>query len=351
MNYNLKIVSLLSIIIMITFSCKQDLTVKESNFAKSLEKGKYILPAQDGWWNWCMAPIYDEDGKLHVFMSTIPNKGSWTKNSKIVHFTADKPEGPYTFVDTTFSSKKATYHNPQVSKVKDTYVLVYLLKSDSLPNRSQEIGMATSKSLNGPWIESPNNPIIRTSGKQIDGSNIIHASNPTFLVDEDGKFRIYYKSMSDKNLPETHREISLATSDSIEGPYVNYSNNPLISYADKGIDIEDPYAFYYKGMYYMIVEDRKGVKDMLEGNPIPDSLMKPGGWRPGLIYKSKDGIEWSRPEIGYQTNTFYFGAELARSERPHILWKNGDPECLFLACHDEDPSAGFFLKIKDWELD
>ena len=49
-----------------------------------------------------MAPIYDEKGKLHVFNSIIPKKGSWIKNSKIGHYTADKPEGPYTFVGITF---------------------------------------------------------------------------------------------------------------------------------------------------------------------------------------------------------------------------------------------------------
>ena len=90
---------------------------------------------------------------------------------------------------------------------------------------------------------------------------------------------------------------------------------------------------------------------MLEGNPIPADQIKNGGYRPGLIYKSKDGIDWGLPEVGYKTNEIYFGATLARSERPHILWKNGKPECLFLACHDEDPTAGYFLRIENWEGD
>jgi hypothetical protein len=80
----------------------QNPSIKESSFCKSLHAGNYILDAEEGWWNWGMAPIYDEEGKLHVFMSTIPKSGSWLKNSKIVHFVADSPEGPYTFVDTTF---------------------------------------------------------------------------------------------------------------------------------------------------------------------------------------------------------------------------------------------------------
>lgn len=322
--------------------------VRESTFVQSLVPGKFILPAEDGWWTWCMAPIYDEEGKLHIFNSAIPTKGRWTIDSEIRHYVADSVEGPYRLVDTPFKSDTATYHNPQVSKVGDTYVLVYLWKISSTDGRAQEIGIATAKSLYGPWKESPHNPIIRASGT-MDGANILHASNPTFVVDAEGKYRIYYKSMTDKYLPATYREISLAISDNIEGPYENYPGNPLISYANEELDIEDPYAFYYKGMYYMIVEDRRAVKNMLEGKPLPAKEIKSGGNRPGLIYRSRDGITWERPEVGYQTNEFYYGHKLARTERPHILWKDGEPEYLFLACHDDDPTAGFYLKIRDWD--
>lgn len=332
------------LILLSNYACEQDTVIKESSFCKALVAGTYILDAGEGYWNWGMAPIYDEKGKLHMFNSTIPNKGSWLKNSTIVHFVADVPEGPYTYIDTVFSSDTATYHNPQVSKVGDTYVLVYLTKGQSKPRTYQSIGIATAASLYGPWTESPNNPIIKPSG--IPGSpNAIHASNPTFLVDEEGRYRIYYKSISDR-VPAV-RTISLATADDLNGPWIDHPDNPLISYEHLKIDIEDPYAFYYKDSYYMIVEDRMGVRDALEGNPIPPEEIQPGGNRPGLIYTSEDGIDWGRPEIGYQTNSYYFEEELSRTERPHILWKNGKPAYLFLANHDRN-EAGFFLKIKNW---
>jgi hypothetical protein len=332
-------------LLLISFSCTKDIAIKESSFSKSLVPGKYILPAEEGWWNWCMAPIYDEEEKLHIFNSTIPYSGSWITDSKIVHYVADTPEGPYILVDTTFSSDTATYHNPQITKVDDTYVMVFLGKGNSTPNLHQSIGIATAQSLYGPWKESPYNPILKPS--YVPGSaNAIHASNPTFLVDEDGKFRIYYKSISDRQ--PSCRTISLATADQIEGPWENHPDNPLISYEHLEIDIEDPYAFYYRGRYYMIVEDRMGVRDALEGHPIPPAEIKAGGNRPGLIYQSKDGINWDRPEIGYQTNSFYFNEELTRTERPHILWKDGEPEYLFLTNHGSN-EAGFFLKIDDWK--
>ncbi len=320
----------------------EDLTIKESSFCKALSEGTYILPSVEGWWNWCMAPMYDKEGKVHVFMSTIPKKGRWSANSKIVHFVADQAEGPYEFVDTAFASTTAAYHNPQISKVGDTYVMVYLWKLASTKGINQSIGIATTKSLDEPWTESPNNPIIKPS--LIEGSaNAQHASNPTFVVAPDGEFRVYYKSISDKYLPKNYREISLATSDNIEGPYVNHPNNPLISFADRGLDIEDPYVFYYEGMYQLIVEDRMDVKSALEGKPAPTKVML-GGRRPGLLFKSEDGITWDRPEIGYNTNSHYFDEKISRTERPHILWKDGKPDYLFLANHSKN-TAGFVLKV------
>jgi hypothetical protein len=324
--------------------------IELSSFAEAQVPGDYILEAQEGEWTWGMAPIYDEAGMLHIFNSVIPNDGSWIKHSKIVHWVADSVEGPYTLLGDVLVSDEASYHNPQISKAGDTYVLVYLLNHYNDGNGSkQEVGIATAKSLNGPWTESPHNPVIAAAGTM--GEYIIvHASNPSFVVAPDGSYRIYFKSMTDRlPIKQGFREMSFAVSDQIEGPYVNYAGNPVISYVDDQVDIEDPYAFYYNDMYYMIVEDRRGVKNFLEGSPIPQEQIKNGGYRPGLIYQSKDGINWGEPKVGYQTNEIYFGDTLARSERPSILWKDGKPEYLFLACHDDKPSAGYYIKVNGWE--
>jgi len=96
----------------------------------------------------------------------------------------------------------------------------------------------------------------------------------------------------------------------------------------------------------MIVEDRLGVQDVLAGKTKKN--VREGGWRPGLIYKSEDGINWGTPEIALDTNRRYFGGRLVRNERPHILWKNGKPEHLFITTHGS-PMAGYYLKINDWK--
>ena len=321
------------------------LAIEKSSFCKSLVPGRFILPAKKGWWNWGMAPIYDEAGKLHVFNSSIPYKGStgmgyWSTKSIINHYVADSVEGPFELVDAAFSSESATYHNPQISKVGDTYVLVFLWKP-ATPESLQSIGMATAKSLYGPWTENPNNPII----KPVAGTpNAAHASNPSFLVDRDGKFRIYYKSMSEGS---EFREISLAIADQLEGPYLDCHDNPLIGFKHLRRDIEDPYAFFYKDRYYMILEDRMDVAGALGGETDPLKEVPRGGMRPGLLFESSDGIHWSKPKLGYDTDAAYFGVELSRSERPHILWKSGEPEYLFLANHGSK-EAGFYLSINDW---
>ncbi len=92
----------------------------------------------------------------------------------------------------------------------------------------------------------------------------------------------------------------MAIADQIDGPYVDCPENPLISFKDVQRDIEDPYAFFYRDTYYMIVEDRMDVASLLSGKP--SERPRPGGNRPGLLFKSKDGIHWERPEYSYNTD-------------------------------------------------
>jgi len=330
------------------FPLCSDESISESSFCKSLQPVGRILEDPE-WTNWDMAPIYDDSGKVHLFVGRWQKNSSWLKSAQIVHLIADKPEGPYTFLDTVFQNDTISFYNPQINKIDNIYVLVFAYKLSSSPNLQQMIGLATSASLYGPWKISEHNPVIGPSF--IPGSaNCLHASNPTFLRDAAGKYRIYYKSISDMPDNPYLRTVSLAVSENIQGPYSNYNNNPLISYADHGLDVEDPYAFYYKGKYYLILEDRRGVIDLLEGKEIKLDQIKDGGWRPGLLYNSDDGITWNKPEIGYKTNSYYFNEPISRFERPHILWKNEQPDYLFLALENGKfgLGTGAVLKINNW---
>ncbi|MFY8327630.1 hypothetical protein [Pseudoalteromonas sp. ZZD1] len=67
------------------------------------------MPAPQASWLVGMAPIYDEDGKLHIFDVSVPKNTQWAIGSKIVHWVADRPDGPYTLVGKVLGSDDASY--------------------------------------------------------------------------------------------------------------------------------------------------------------------------------------------------------------------------------------------------
>lgn len=80
-------------------------------------------------------------------------------------------------------------------------------------------------------------------------------------------------------------------------------------------------------------------------------MLNQEGIVPGCCSRPKTAFNWGRPELSYNTDAYYFtGRELSRTERPHILWKHGKPEYLFLANH-HSREAGFYLKIEGWNQD
>lgn len=323
--------------------------MRVSDFCESLEPVGRILE-DPKWANWDMAPIYDESGKIHLYVGRWPSDGDWLVNAQIVHAVAENPEGPYVVLDTIFQDDTISFYNPQINQVDGGYVMVYAYKERSLPRMNQKVGLATSNSLDGPWKMSPHNPVLAPSG--VPGSfDCMHASNPSFHEDKEGKFRIYYKTASDQPDDPFLRTISLAISDQIEGPYTPHANNPLITYVKDGLDVEDSYNFIYNDKYYMILEDRMNVASTYLDIPVDPDTVRLGGWRPGLIYESMDGVNWEEPQVAMETNAFYFDEPVLRFERAHILWKDGEPEYLFMALarNENELGTGAVLKISNWE--
>jgi len=317
-----------------------------SAFCRALTGGTRILESPD-WYTWCCAPIYGEDGNVHVFVARWPSKTKmrgWLTDSEIVHAVAEQPEGPYTVSGTMLKGGDDAWfrsvYNPNVHRIGDRYVLVFAGQRDGL----QQIGLATASSLSGPWTTDRKEPLIRCWGKP--GTwNCTHASNPSLVLAPDGRFFLYYKGISDA-VPKL-RTIGVALADRLEGPYRDHPGNPLLSYLDRGLDIEDPYAFYYRGRFCMLAEDRMGVA---ETSRTTSGKPHEGGVRPGLFYESADGFSWGAPQIGYMTNDFYMREPRERFERPQILWKDDKPAYLFLALSGGKygTSSGAVLKIGDW---
>ncbi len=340
-----------------------------SDFGKNLEPMGRILE-QEEYNVWGCSPIYDEEGKVHVFYSRWLNKYDhlgWVAACEVGHAVADKPEGPYTHVDVALQGRGGSewdswsIHNPSVYKAGDKYVLLYMGSDgsqlgktlDEIGEMTQEeyqpyfhklvnskrVGMAVADSLNGPWTRvSDENPIIDVGAE---GSwESFCTSNPTFTMTPEGNYRIYYKAWSNETARKFNgnRMYGFAESTTLEGPYIKNENNPVINYSmyEETIQTEDGYIWYQDNKYHMVMRDMGVFNHEV-----------------GLYIESEDGISWTEPTVSYLAATEYFDEALpgisrqGRFERPQLLMKGDKPEYLFCAYRGGKyvTSSGVVLKI------
>lgn len=325
---------------------------KISEFSKKLKPVGRILETEN-YYVWCCAPIFGEDGKVHVFYSRWPAKygmGGWIHKCEIAHAVADNPEGPYTYVSTALSPRPGyfdatTCHNPHIKYINGTYYLFYMGNSDGKVY-TKRIGLAKSQSLYGPW-ERTDKPILE-AGKDGEWDDC-NTTNPAFIIHpSDNKAWLYYKSwnkeayQTEKGNIRANRKYGLAIADSIEGEYNRYERNPIIDFSIHGDNkqVEDAFVYIEDGKYKMLMRDM-GYFDH----------------NAGLIFESEDGIHWSDPQIAW------FGAEAyleessapkhlkryGRFERPQLLMKDGKPAYMFNAMQGGQfkTASGFIFKIED----
>lgn len=113
-------------------------TADLSFIAQNLE-WKGVAIQDDDYTIWGCAPIEGADGKIHLFAARWPEKNvnpAWRKSSEIAHYVADHPEGPFVFSDVAIKGTgedtwdKYAPHNPEIKKVGDRYVLLYIANTD-----------------------------------------------------------------------------------------------------------------------------------------------------------------------------------------------------------------------------
>jgi hypothetical protein len=320
-----------------------------SDFCKHLKPVNRILESE-GYYVWCVAPIYDETGKVHVFYSRWPEQykmGGWLRQCEIAHAVADRPEGPYTYVDTALPRRPGywdatTCHNPHVQYIDGMYYIFYMGNSDSTVF-TKRIGMARSKSLYGPW-ERMDKPLldVAAEGRWDDCCT----TNPAFLRHPNGENWLYYKSWNEKDYRDqtgsirANRKYGLAVSSRIDGGYVRYSGNPVIDFSKYGDNrqVEDAYVYMEDNKYKMLMRDM-GYFDHYAG----------------LIFESEDGLNWSKPKIAWYGASKYFEeppapphlSRYGRFERPQLLMKNGKPDYMFNAMQGGKymTASGFVFKV------
>ena len=312
---------------------------------------KGIAVQEAGYHIWGTSPIMDDEGKVHLFVARWPKQYAvdpgWRSHSEIAHYIGDTPEGPFKFSDVSLQGSgvdtwdKYGMHNPTIHKVGDQFVLLYIANSDyhQPPHpANQNIGMAVSKSLGGPWrkvgvdgkiLTPPKNPAFWNHN----ASNGV--VNPT-LLQYNGGFFLYFKSEAAK--------MGLAIAENIEGPYVQL---PLPVTANNR-RIEDGYAFAFNGKICLLTTDNDGI-------------VKKGG---GLLWKSDDGIHFNSYEAGYHlineyipdtlslNPKWYYGPrDRMKFERPQVLMKNGKPGWLYVAAgcniYGGESTVSYVLKYRE----
>lgn len=324
---------------------------KISAFAKSLKPIGRILETRD-YYVWCNSPIYDNDGKVHVFYSRWPEKygmGGWIHKCEIAHAIADSPESEFKFVETVLAPRQGyfdatTCHNPTIHFVDGKYCLFYMGNSNGKTN-TKRIGLATADSLFGPW-NVLGQPLLEV-GKE--GTWDDHCTtNPAFIKHPNGDYWLYYKSWNTNEYElakgqriRANRKYGLAIAKNLLGPYEKFDQNPIIDFSSSGgnTQLEDAYVWMENGTFKLIARDM-GFFDH----------------NVGLYFESEDGIQWPAPEIAYFSVDKYAKEPPApknltrygRLERPQLLLKNGTPEYLFTTSQGGKymTASGFVLKIQ-----
>jgi hypothetical protein len=303
-----------------------------------------IAVEEPGYHVWGSSPIEGPGGKIHLFVARWPVSANftpgWHTHCEIAHYIGAQPEGPFKFKEVVLQGTgKLTWdrmapHNPTIQKIGIQYALLYIANTGRDFPASQRIGMVISENLNGPWrkvgqdgliLSPPDNPSIWSY------QSLVGVNNPALLHHPDGRFFLYYKAMKEGDV----RHMGVAIADELEGPYVHHSK-PLTSNLGT---IEDGYAFFEDNQIFLLTTDNEGGM--------------------GLLWPSKNGIDFSKPLLGFDKLEHYVSKELVESatnyrgrkfERPQILIQDGQPTYLYVASganlNRGDGSCSYVLRIK-----
>lgn len=323
----------------------------------------YMKPApinggfsMEDYWVWCGSVVKGEDGNYHMFASRWKKiykfHPGWGIDSEIVRAVSKTPEGPYVFAETVLPARGAGYwdgrvtHNPSIQKHGDTYVLFYTGLTFPYPDvpedgsldfdsyqwicarTNKRIGIATSKSVFGPWTRL-DHPILEVRPGQFDD---FFTSNPAPCINEDGSCLLVYKTRTWKKPPYdnyqsgnemySNMKLGAAFAPHWSGPYERLSDEPLFD--ESGI-LEDPFIWKTKEGYAMIAKDWKGTYTGNVGD--------------GVYAKSLDGVHWDiHPGTSFTRNVPWEDGvvrQMGNMDRPFLLFdETGEATHLFVATND-----------------
>lgn len=299
-----------------------------------------------GWWIWCGSPICGEDGRFHLFASRWPGNLAfsphWITNSEVVHAVADDPLGPFEFQDVALPPRGPEFwdgrmtHNPTIHFHDGNYHLFYtgttyeglapvatsplpasdpgdLQEAGAVPRQlvnahaAQRIGVATSRSVWGPW-ERRNAPLLLPRPGRWDG---LITTNPSISIRPDGRTLMIYKSVAHRG---GSMHLGVATAPGPTGPFRRLSDEPLVAFDDEADDLEDPCIWWAGDHYEMLAK-------CMEGRVCSQP-------KAGLLFRSDDGATWdlvSRDPAYTRDLEWADGRRTRQSflERPQVLVQDG----------------------------
>lgn len=320
-------------------------------------KGGFTMP---GYWIWCGSVIKGEDNRYHMFASRWPNTLSffahWLTNSEVVRASADKPEGPYQFEEVVLPAREGNLwdarmtHNPTIHKYKDTYLLFYTGTTYDNPmptpenpdtwgspnsrqaRQNQRIGLATAKSVNGPWVRR-DKPVLEPRPGKWDG---LMTTNAAPCVRSDGSILLGYKSSANQ---KDLLRMGVAKSAHYNEPFERLSEEAIFNFDKTGDHVEDGYIWWENKQYNIVMKDMNGGIS--------------GEKSAGILATSKDGIHWeiARPAKAYSKAIKWNDGTTTvqgQLERPQLLIQNGKPTHIFFATGDG--KGGHNNMTKSWSM-
>lgn len=321
-----------------------------SRISKLLKPIGRVLESPD-WYVSGSSPIYTPNGQVHLFYTRWPaSKGSngGMEGAEIAHAVAASPESPFTHVETVLAPRGSGYwdgaacHTPHIQLIDGKYCLFYTGNTNG-ESSSQRIGLATARSLKGPWRRMAA-PLLEPgpAGSWDDSCT----TSPAFLRHPNGQYWLYYKGWNKAELPNTSnpdipgsRKYGLAIADSLTGPYQRFNKKPIINFQSAGSkgQLGDAYVWLQQGRFHLIAEGAGFF-----------------GRDGGIYSDSHDGIHWTAPQLAYKSLTDYSQeTPVARSAHagllahPQLLMRHGKPKYLFTAAQGGKSGAAsaFVFKI------
>lgn len=305
------------------------------------------------YYNWCSSIIKGEDGKYHLFYSRWERSKkfhAWLTDSKVAHAVADRPEGPYKYVNTVLDFDKEFYkagelisaHNPKIKYFEGKYYLYFsttTLERDITqkeiietaqsghphPNRNalrsnQRTFVASASSLDGEWVIN-DKPLLEPEGPI---ATIVN--NPAITQGPDNRYYLIVKGDKPGAI-KFERNQAIAVSDFPDREFV-LQPKPVI----QDWDTEDVSIWYDQptGRFYAVFHAHIYIGMMTSLNGID--------WEKAQDFTiMKKRIEQNADKPAIMPD---------RMERPFVFIENNKPKILSLAVKKGDDAYIVIIPLK-----